>query len=381
MLKIMLIGSFAGKNLGDNAVLHSIIQQFEGQYGKKNKIYIPCNNVEYIQKEFANNENIIPININRGSIRFFGFQTLITLFKIDVIVTTAGILFDYNSRSFKGSNFVVSLTPLFIIARILNKKIIGLNVGIINNKTKGEWFLKKVLKLHDVLYLRDYSDKHVLKDMNLDVEYIESADIVFSNQLFKKHLSKIPCEEEITIGVNLNKYINRYSDDTNMLALEDFVNIITVNLDKIVETYSCKIYFFPTAQMDVDIHRKVINQMKYKENCKLIFKNNTEDFIEEISKVKLFIGMRMHSLIFATMLKKPVISLNYSPKVKGFMRQIGFEGFSNDIETLTSNKIFLLVTSILKNLDYFSELQEQNTLTLEKKALKSFESFNQMYVQ
>lgn len=376
-MKIMVIGSFNGSNYGDNAILDSIILQIEKIHGTDCKIYIPCSNLEYVQKKYSSKKHVIPISIRlkTGAIRFFSIQTLRLILKVDKIATTAGILFDYNSRKFISSSFVVSLTPLLLIAKLFKKEIIGLNVGIINNKTNGEWFLKTVLKQHDVVYLRDSSDKQVLKDMNLKTKSIDSADIVFTNSLLRKYSEQKESENaQIIIGINLNAYLNNFSDDINKISLESFLNTISSNLDKIIEKYSCEIHFFPTAKMDIDIHNKVVNSMQHKQNCKIIYERNVESILIEMSKVKLFIGMRMHSLIFATILNKPVISLNYSPKVRGFMNQLQLEEFSYDLDTLSNDTIYLAVNNIFLNVGKYQKLQKQNYLLLKEKASNSLKS-------
>lgn len=363
----LLIGSFGGANLGDNAVLDTIIQLIDSKYSAY-KVYIPTSNVDYIKKKYYGNERIIPININirTGAIRFTSFQTMFVLFKVNKVITTAGILFDYDTIRFLSKNFITTLIPLLTVAKIFKKEIIGLNVGIVQKSAFGKYLLKFILNKHDIIYLREPEDRKILSRLNVNTKAFNSADVVFLNK-FKKKTEIIKPDTPI-LGVNLNKYIDEQSNTRNKVSYNEFIRIVARNLDEIISKFSSKIIFFPTAKMDIKIHLDVKRIMENHSSVKLLFYENYVDLLEEISKIHILIGMRMHSLIFATLQGKPVCSLNYNPKVTGFMKQLGLTTHSHEIYDLNQKTLFNSINEILNNYDYYTMLQSRNNQDLAQKA-------------
>ena len=50
---------------------------------------------------------------------------------------------------------------------------------------------------------------------------------------------------------------------------------------------------------------------------------STEDFLSIIGCFRLLIGMRLHALIFAAVMKVPLMAVSYDPKVDSFVKEIG----------------------------------------------------------
>ncbi len=50
---------------------------------------------------------------------------------------------------------------------------------------------------------------------------------------------------------------------------------------------------------------------------------NTEEFLSLIGNFKLLLGMRLHALVFAAVMKVPVLAISYDPKVDAFVNTAG----------------------------------------------------------
>ncbi len=371
-----MIGSFGGGNLGDNAVLDTIVQLINEKYSNYNyRLYIPTSNIKYIKEKYKDNKNIIPININirTGALRFTSIQTFLCLRKVEKIFTTAGILFDYNANKFLTQSFITSLIPLFTIAKLLKKEIIGLNVGVVQKSRIGKFLLRYILKRHDIIYLREPADETILNRLKINTKRINSADIVFMNETIG--LSKFNNTiYKPVIGVNLNKYLDIQANNIRKVNYNEFIRIIAMNLDQIIDRNSASIKFLSTSKMDDQIHLDVKSLMVNKDDVHFPSCNDYEDLLKEVSKVNVLIGMRMHSLIFATLQGKPVCSLNYNPKVTNFMKQLRLANYSHEIYQLDNNKIFNSIEEILGEYDYYCKIQNENRNALKEKAKLSVSS-------
>ena len=159
-MKIILLGSFPGKNAGDMVILESIVNDFNQfiQNGTKNadfslfngidrnqklKLVVPTLNsqgIEFITRVINNPicMEIDPIPIDKNPFHLIKvIQRLVNEFSsADNIYTTAGILFDQKIWN-PLYNFVAAYTPLLLYAKYVNPnmKIIGYNVGI-TSKTR-----------------------------------------------------------------------------------------------------------------------------------------------------------------------------------------------------------------------------------------------------
>jgi polysaccharide pyruvyl transferase WcaK-like protein len=65
--------------------------------------------------------------------------------------------------------------------------------------------------------------------------------------------------------------------------------------------------------------------------------SDVPSLIEELSNAAIVVGMRLHSLVLAVGLGRPVAALAYDRKVTGFMRDIGGEGSSRPLGNVTAD--------------------------------------------
>lgn len=372
----MVFGSFNGNNFGDNAILDTIIQVIDSKYNNY-QVLVPTQNPNYINKTYNTPAvKTININVRAGAIRFLSLQTLLHLVKTDKIITTAGILFDYNWHKIIRTSFITSIAPLLVISKLLRKEVLGLNVGIIHKSNIGKFILKYVLKLHDILYLREPQDREILHKLEVNTPYVPSADIVFLNNGLVPRYRRSLKQNSLNIGINLNKYLYKPYHKMNNSNFDSgaIVEEICKWIDDIVIKLNANIILIPTAKMDYGIHEAVKKNVN---NNSAVFIHNYTDFsdlIKDMNKVDIMIGTRMHSLIFATCLGLPVCSINYSPKVEGFMGQIGLKDFSFDLEKFSSDSLTNAVMKIINKYEYYVHNQMKSRQVLKEKALKSLKS-------
>lgn len=333
-MKIILLGSFSGRNAGDMVILESIINDLN-QFilnGTKNEDFSLFNNIDRCKKlklvvptlnsqgvEFINRVStlpicmeIIPVPIDRNPFHLFKvLQRLVKEFSsADYIYTTAGILFDQKVWN-PLYNFVVAYTPLLIWAKHVNPnvKIIGYNVGITSkSRTIGKILLKKCICLHDHIYLREKQDAVLLRKLQYKGTIFVSADNVFG---YNEPMLSRP-----VAGTPKKMYINLtlYGVKNHKLFLREIVDFIHT----MKETYD--IYFFQTSARDLQLAKTICQKTRLGE--KHIYYLGLMGYakIQEIlSECHILVGMRMHSIIFALKSCCPVIAICYSPKVLSLM--------------------------------------------------------------
>ena len=72
-------------------------------------------------------------------------------------------------------------------------------------------------------------------------------------------------------------------------------------------------------------------------------KTTISETIGIISKSESVIAVRLHMLIFGAVASKPVLGVNYDPKVKSFMDSMGLDGCLDpeEIAKGDANKVFI----------------------------------------
>lgn len=95
---------------------------------------------------------------------------------------------------------------------------------------------------------------------------------------------------------------------------------------------------------------------------------STEDVISLISGMEFVIGMRLHSLIFASKSGVPVIGMAYDPKIHGFIHYVDEKAYSFDLNDITAEKLTAAVDDILDHYEEHVHSLQHIAAEMKKKA-------------
>ena len=110
---ITLLGNNSGRNLGDAAILSSILHQINSLLPKA-KFFVPATHIEWIQKNYEAKYNAKALNVMPWtlSIRLLGLPTMIAIAKSDTVFICDGIIF---GKKILNPAFNYLITLLFLI--------------------------------------------------------------------------------------------------------------------------------------------------------------------------------------------------------------------------------------------------------------------------
>ena len=118
-------------------------------------------------------------------------------------------------------------------------------------------------------------------------------------------------------------------------------------LDGLIEKTGAKVVFIPFQKTsneredDVAVGQRVTSLMKSAASVTAIKESKEPEEIEAlISQCDLVVGMRFHSIVFATRSAVPVVSLSYDPKVEALMDEIGLGYLNTRLDRIESRKLF-----------------------------------------
>jgi len=359
IVKIMISGYYGFNNTGDEAILKSMVRVFKEKLPRVKIVVLsqnPLQTSQSCQVKAINRLHLISI------LKCFRDTNLF-------ISGGGGLLQDSTGR---GWSILYYLG--LILGAILFKvpvMIYAQGIGPINkklNKLLIKWILNKI----DIITVRDIASKELLKSMGvLKPEIYVSSDSSF---LLKKksidHIIKnFPDILELTksnnyplVGISIREYKGNRTDLKRMVARL---------ADDIIEKYKVKIIFLPFKfNEDLHISEEILFLMKNKSQANILkARLEPEELLFLVSQLSLMIGMRLHSIIFSSMVNIPFIALNYDPKVKNFVQDLDLTELLLELNDISLKIFRKKVEYVWKNSDKIKKILAKKTKDLEKKAI------------
>ena len=332
--KIAISGYYGFQNIGDEAILYSMLQAFDAVGGIESVVF--SDNPEHTYKQYGVEA------VDRWS-----FLTLIkTLRKCEQLVSGGGSLL----QDVTGPKSLLYYLGVIFLARLLGKKIMlyAQGIGPINT-SQGKSLMKWLVNKADLVTVRDEASKKLLEELGINrPEIKETVDAVLgidkrkiNSQLGEKVLAEmgVSIDEAPLIGISLREWQN--PDNYKKVAAKTCDNLIEMGY---------RVMFIPFHfPCDIAPGRDTIKFMKHGEKA-ILMKNqvNVEEMLGILGSLQMMIGMRLHSLIMAAVMGVPIVGITYDPKVDSFMKQ-ACQPLAGRAETITDDELWNTVKTALEN--------------------------------
>lgn len=364
MKKISIHGFYGQGNLGDEAILKALLQEFS----KFSDIKVVV---------FSSKPKQVSLTHGVSSVHSKGRRSILRrIWEIktsDLFILGGGdLLKDYGNNS----SSLTGWLRLLRFAKRLNVKTALFAVGVENIRyDKSGKLIKEALDGVDLITVRDCNSKDILRDIGVtnEIKVVSDPAVLLTNiHADKIEDNLISSKVIICIRHWFSKGFYIEKPEVN----ENFIQSLSVMADFLIEHYNTKIDFIPfrTTSYDDDriVAKQVVSYMKHKDKIHIYsYAPEVDEFIEMAKQSSLVIGMRLHSLILATSIGVPVIGLEYMPKVRAYMESIKQSEYSLDLETITSEK---LINKILVTFERYKE--RSNIISSEVSRLKKLVSTN-----
>lgn len=257
----------------------------------------------------------------------------------------------------------LSLEALSIYEKMGSKLIhLSLTVGPVFYKSTIRK-AKKVLRNSKYIFVRDQKSFYICQEFEIDKSKVfNSYDIAILQDKLKddKH-------EELfdSLGINYkNGYVCvsvidwLFRKAKGPVRQNEYNIAVAKVLDYIIEKYNKKIVFTPTVVGiykvdDVTAGKNVTKHMKNKNHVIEITKLLTPSELATVfSHCDFSIVTRMHAAILCTGAgNRPIIAINYLYKLREYMKNIGFEDYSIDIDYTNFEDLKRFVDNMISNYD------------------------------
>ena len=353
MSDVLILGYYGFRNSGDDALLLSITEELRKQK-EDIKITVLSKNPKETEKLYGVSA------VKRDNI----FSVLLKMISCKVFVLGGGTLIQ-DGTSTKSLLYYLYMLRLCLF---FGKKVMLYANGIGPLADKNIKITKKILNKVDLITLRDKNSYDELEKIGVTKpRIILTADSAFC--LEYTNCKKL-FEEKTKAGVPAdNGYFIVSVRDHKRLPC-DFVKTMSDACDYIHDKYGLNAVFMPFQKSrDTEITNQIRNMMK-SESYEWDSESEISLLLNFIKEARLVVGMRLHSLIYAALVKVPEIGLVYDPKVQGFMEYMGQNQFE-DAEKLSFPNLKKridfcfdnrekIIEELSINLDRMKELSKKN---------------------
>lgn len=344
-MRIVLSGYYGFDNVGDEAILYSIIQAL-----RKEDTTI---GITVLSNQPSKTEATYGVEaVNRWNLK----EVMNAIRQSDGLISGGGSLLQ-DETGFKSIPYY---TGIMKIAQFLGKPVFvyAQGMGPIN---KG--FSRQIVK-------------HVLKNTNITVRDKASMDLLRTIGL-KNHIDIVP---DPVLGINLETHVSPwwvgqdFKSPIITVSVRDwsssipFKEHIAKSLDKAAEAGATIVFIPMHGEHDDHASRDVANRMTNKSYI-APYDASIEEKIVIIGKSNLLVGMRLHALIFASVMDTTFIALSYDPKINAFAEISGqpIVGHVNE-DDWNENTLLELINQKLEDEESEVEKLREHVLLLRNKA-------------
>lgn len=365
---IMISGYFGFDNCGDEAILMAMIQEFSK--------YIPKEQIIVLSQNPHRTKELYQVN---SLYRLNPFPMIYAMTRAGIFVSGGGgLLQDVSGRGFSIIYYLslLFLARLFGIPSVLYAQGIGPIKKLINKKIV-RWIVSRI----HFISVRDEHSKRLLQDLGLKRKMIHvsadpsfllkrkeiSQEVKMKYQIFGHHHKKKK-KINIALVIRVCKEIERDITST----IKQFARIA----DNLIEKYQANLVFLPfQMQSDLPFMKEILKKMEYSSAICMEENLRPDEMLSFISHFSLIIGMRFHSILFATMSNKPFIAISYDPKVRHYVDSLGIPELIINLDQLTVKNVDNKLKYIEANKKMIQSRLDMKKVQFEKEALSNIQSF------
>ena len=371
--QIMVLGSFDdSNNIGDTATMANLVRDFREELPEV-RFVVPLR-----RRNALSAYDVRPI---WSRILFFDPITFLSVFQSDLLIATAGNIFDMNLFNIT-FNRLFGYAYLFTMAKKLGKKVGLYNTGLGPVTTKlGNTVAKYAVSQADLITLRESQSVSYLHRWNIQCPYVVAADPALNTSLVsdmnRSHtLAKAGImPDQVNVGFNITKYVEKtFGSMEKGISTDQFIQSISGAAERVVTEMNGFVYFFVSSASDQNITEKVHAEMKYPDHARVItpmLKYSPEEFVTMLSAMNVMVGSRMHSLILSCVAGTPVVGIVYAPKTRNFMCNIGQENRTLELVDLDADRLFTLIREANEQSNEIQKQVAHALAPMKKKARES----------
>lgn len=352
MNRIVISGYYGFGNAGDEAMLAAILEAILEVVPNADITVISGN-----PKVTAERHGIKAVG------RFDGLGILSAIARCDLLISGGGsLLQDVTSkRSLYYYLSIITLAQWFGKRIMLYAQGIGPLRSERARKTVG-----RILNKVTMITVRDEKSRHELEAMGVTKVPIQvTADAVLAMHPVDTTIGKRLLAPYQLSGVKkrIGVSVRQWKQSTS------YRKELATALDTLQETLDVDVVFIPMQHPADTAEAEAIScMMKYKPVV-LNRVYTTTELLALAGSMDMLIGVRLHALVFASLMEKPVIGISYDPKIANFLHMIG-EVPIGTLDDISADALTTEATKVLTDRALQNEVR-QRIISLREESLKN----------
>lgn len=317
MTRLLISGYYGFNNIGDESILKAVITNLRKAFG----------NIEItvLSQDPPSTMNKYKVNaVDRKSF----FKVVSAVKNCDLLISGGGsLLQDVTSK-----RSILYYLAIMWIARFFRKDffIYSQGIGPISSK-RNRKLTGQILKRAAGIVVRDQGSKDLLLEIGLAEEAVVIAtDPVMGISPVAPDRGQDILKKEGIVKLEGKSMVGFAIKDRQ--ADSDFVRKIEESIRELVMRENVQAVLIPFHyQEDMAVIEELENRLG-----DLVFtikhKYLTDEMLSIIGNMDLLVGVRLHSLIHATIMGVKMIGISYDPKINAFLNSIGLKALSATID-------------------------------------------------
>jgi len=349
--RILVSGYYGFSNIGDEAILLSLHHALKGEIPDV-EITVLSGTPRATRRDHGLNA------ISRRNLPLI----LYTLRRSDLLISGGGSLFQdlTSNRSLYLYLFTIFLALVARCPVMIYAQGIGPLRSRFNRRLTGI-LLRRVA----LITVRDEHSLEELRDLgvtDVDVPQFLTADPVMVLQLPSEKALLPGDGSRPRIGVSIRPW----------RGADHLLTELSKALLRLIEERGAQIYLFPMHYPGDDQITEELRQRLDAPEKVFVMPTGyrVEQVIASMAELDLFIGVRLHALVFAAIASTPAIAVSYDPKVDQFAKRME-QVSAGAIESVTAQRLWEAACSQLDDQARIRERTRALSETLRKEALKT----------
>jgi len=306
---IGITGSYGGLNLGDEAILHSILVQLRKSLHAQITVF--SRNAEDTRRRHKVDKAIPVRQITRD-------EVIPEIKGLDLLIFGGGgILFDSDVKTFLREVQIAHELGVPVM-------VYAVSAGPLHDPANQE-LVRECLNKAAIVTVRDRHACHLLEEIGVRREMLVTADPTFvltPDPLPKDALKMEGLEgDEPLVGMSVREPGGAAPD----LKEETYHALLANVADYVVERFGARVVFVPMerAMRDMQHSHAVVARMLRPQHAAILKGDYSAGQLLSLMKhFRFALGMRLHFLIFAIKCGVPFVALPYAAKVHGLLEHL-----------------------------------------------------------
>lgn len=353
MNKALISGYYGFNNLGDEAILETMIRSIKRMDPALELTVLtatPERTASTLHVQTVSRSNLLAV--------------IFAVMKTDVLISGGGSLLQ-DTTSKRSIHYYLAI---IIFGLIFNKPVMLYSHGIGPvHKPVNRRIMKWVLSRVDAITVREVNSKYDLIEMGIPEEKIYvTADPVVDMEKIETQTGRKILEHAFGGRMDTHPIVGL------SMRTKDFVTEENrQKLKKLIQSLS-QSYNVVMIPFHLKEDLEICMWAKSDEVAVIEKEYAADEIMSVVENLDALIGVRLHSLIFAAVAEVPLLGISYDPKIDYFLKTLGLEAIGR-IDTFRVQDVMSALSDLMQNREMAIENLRDHVSKLQKKFDKNEE--------